>query len=407
MAETNQNSEGRAGAQLEALDGVRGLAILLVMLHHFTQLIPAGGAVVSGVRTFLYYGWCGVDLFFALSGFLITRILLDTARSSNYFSGFYARRVLRIFPLYYLVLTYILLLAYVVTPLSAVTPLPADRKLYFVYLTNWLVLWKGTWRANILGHFWSLAVEEQFYLVWPLCVFVLSRRNLARLAVILSGIALLIRIYWIESNGPSQAVVMATVTRMDSLLLGGLAAVLYLDQRVFGFRRSLGWAALLAILVFSVGVLRYGNNIESAAIFFERSGFTILAIGFSALILYLASTDQSQTFIQLAFRFTPLRNLGKYSYGVYVYHVPTLFFYAAFIHALLPRRLLESQLVAFFNIVALMVINYKFAKLSYNAYESRFLRLKSRFAPRYATLCAEKLVPSAPLQPVGVLDEKH
>lgn len=407
MSETNLNSDRRTGAQLETLDGVRGLAILMVMLHHFTQVIPSGGAVVSGVRTFLYYGWCGVDLFFALSGFLITRILLDTVRSSNYFSGFYARRVLRIFPLYYLVLTYILLLAYVLSPLSAVTPVPADRKLYFAYLTNWLVLWKGTWRANILGHFWSLAVEEQFYLVWPFCVFVFSRRNLATLAVVLSGIALLTRIYWIGSNGPSQAVVMATVTRMDSLLLGGLAAIMYVDQRICRFRRWLGWAALLAILVFSAGVLRYGNNVESAAFFFERSGFTILAIGFSALILYLALTDQSQTFIQTAFRLTPLRNLGKYSYGVYVYHVPTLFFYAAFIHALLPRRLLESQWVAFFNIVALMIINYKFAKLSYNAYESRFLRLKKRFAPRYATVSEEKLVPSASLRPVEVLDEKH
>src|SRR5208282_6334564 len=174
------------------------------------------------MKAMLNFGWAGVDLFFALSGFLITGILLDTRKADNYFSAFYAGRVLRIFPLYYSVLVLILGAAAVSHQRQGL-PLAADQKLYFVYLTNWLVLWKGQWGPNILGHFWSLAVEEQFYLLWPLCVWLLISRRLAKVTVGASVIALLVRILWVAHAGPSQAIVMATVTRMDTLLCGALA----------------------------------------------------------------------------------------------------------------------------------------------------------------------------------------
>src|SRR5881394_2746056 len=89
---------------IQALDGVRGLAIVIVMVHHFEPLVPANNTALMYGKAAISYGWAGVDLFFALSGFLITGILLDTREADNYFSGFYARRVLRIFPLYYAVL---------------------------------------------------------------------------------------------------------------------------------------------------------------------------------------------------------------------------------------------------------------------------------------------------------------
>lgn len=385
--------------QFVALDGVRGLAILAVMVHHSTQLIPVHGPTAEGFRTFLFYGWTGVDLFFCLSGFLITHTLLESVQSKNYFSGFYGRRALRIFPLYYFVLTGILLLTLVVPVLSIATPIRADWKLYFVYLTNWLVLWKGTWRPNILGHFWSLGVEEQFYLVWPLCVFLFSKKNLERLAVALSLSALIIRIYWVSVHGPSQAVVMATITRMDSLLLGGFAAVLYRNSRIWQFRRWLLSIAALSLLLFAAGLIPNGIDYQSAIVYIQSAGFTMLAIGFSALILYLAVTDKSTGWIQRMFRFGPLVKLGKYSYGAYVYHVPVLAVYhmaLILLFAHLPVWFGRSILVAALDITALIWINYFIAKVSYEKFESRFLKLKTRFAPRYESEPnSEKRIPDA------------
>ena len=217
---------------IQALDGIRWLAIILVMFHHFEPLIPPSDLLIKSVKFAFSFGWVGVDLFFALSGFLITGILLDTRQAKNYFGAFYARRILRIFPLYYFVLTVILIAASFMHPRPLGVPLVADQKLYYLYLTNWLALWKGQWGPNVLGHFWSLAVEEQFYLIWPFCVWLLVRRNLASLAVSASVVALLVRIFWVAHTGPNQAIVLATVTRMDSLLCGALGAIVFRVERM-------------------------------------------------------------------------------------------------------------------------------------------------------------------------------
>src|SRR5579863_3399053 len=96
---------------IRALDGIRGLAIISVLFHHFETLIPGCNGALYAAKAVFSFGWAGVDLFFALSGFLITGILLDTHDANNYFSAFYARRILRIFPLYYSVLTVVLIAA--------------------------------------------------------------------------------------------------------------------------------------------------------------------------------------------------------------------------------------------------------------------------------------------------------
>ena len=210
-------------SNIRALDGIRGLAIILVLLHHFEGCVPPSNIVVGSLKATFNFGWAGVDLFFALSGFLITGILLDTREANNYFGAFYARRVLRIFPLYYFGPHSHPGSCRTQASAAAGVPLAADQKLYFLYLTNWLALWKGKWGPNMLGHFWSLAVEEQFYLIWPLCVWLMVPRKLTKLAISACVIALVVRIFWVAHTGPDQAIVMATVTRMDSLLCGAWA----------------------------------------------------------------------------------------------------------------------------------------------------------------------------------------
>ncbi len=157
----------RSSERLPALDGIRGLAIIWVVLHNTTDLLPPALHGASHVLAFLVHlGWIGVGLFFALSGFLITGSLLDTQRASNYFHVFYARRALRILPLYYTVLILLLIIAPALHngPTLLRATLPEQLSLW-LFIVNW------THSAPYgFGHFWSLAVEEQFYIFWPFIV---------------------------------------------------------------------------------------------------------------------------------------------------------------------------------------------------------------------------------------------
>lgn len=370
---------------IPALDGIRGLAIIIVMLHHFEPLIPASNTVIKFAKVTFSFGWMGVDLFFALSGFLITGILLDTRRANNYFGGFYARRVLRIFPLYYSVLTVILVAAALVHPRPKPVPLVADQKLYYLYLVNWLVLWKGQWTSNILGHFWSLAVEEQFYVVWPFCIWLLMRRNLVKLAVGASLGAFLVRIAWVAHSGPSQAIVMATVTRMDSLLCGALAAVAFRDLHVLNsFRNYLPWVAGGALSIFAVFgfALRMIRGAGGEFFFVETIGFSLLSAGFACLVLHAAVTDGAPTTLQKLFRTNVLMQFGKYSYGVYVYHVPILGMSFLALRKPLFSAVVGKLWFGVLCVILLFAVSFLTAKISYECFERKFLEMKRYFEVR-------------------------
>jgi peptidoglycan/LPS O-acetylase OafA/YrhL len=378
------------GNNIPALDGIRGLAIIFVLFHHFEGIIPASNSAIYSAKLLFSFGWVGVDLFFVLSGFLITGILLDTRSANNYFTAFYARRILRIFPLYYSVLTLVLITAAFIHPRPPHVPWVADQKLYYFYLSNWLVLWKGPWRSNVLGHFWSLAVEEQFYLLWPFCVWLLVRRNLAKLAVSGSVIALLVRIFWVAHSGPDQAIVLATVTRMDSLLCGALGAILFRNlQALNALRKWLPWAASFTLLPFAVaaGTLRVLHGAEGELFFVETIGFSLLAVGFSSLIVCAAATDGAPTLMQHLLRSRVLTDFGKYSYGIYVYHVPILGVFVLAMHTASFRSVIGDFWFRALCVVLLFATSFFVAKVSYECFERHFLALKHYFeAQRSVTL---------------------
>jgi len=368
-----------SGRHAAPLDGIRGIAALLVVFHHCAQFIAPSSPALRLIQSCLDFGWIGVDLFFVLSGYLITGILLDTRTAPNYFSSFYGRRVLRIFPLYYFALTTILFLALLAANgwLMQVLPVRADWKLYYLYIDNWWPLRQDVYRPNIIGHFWTLAVEEQFYLAWPMLVFLISRRRLMGLTIALSLTALAIRIYlcWV-SDPPSRSVVENTFARMDSLLLGALCACVIREPAILARVQ----AALLPI--FGLGIVgAVATNALSSWTMLFTVGFSLLAVAFSGLILHVAHVRSPANELQRFLSAPVLRALGKYSYGIYVYHVPLVMFSAA----LLPGLGLAGNAAFGFALTGLIVAtSFLVARVSYDLLESPFLRLKRYFEPEPA-----------------------
>lgn len=311
-----------AAERVTALDGVRGLAILMVLAH---QLILDGGPESRWWRLLrlpLEAGWIGVQLFFVLSGFLITRILVASRGSANYWQSFYMRRALRIFPLYYL------LLAVMFWGVSHVDPQPAgfiveerDRVWFWTYLSNWGTVWGAG--VGSLGHCWSLAVEEQFYLVWPLVVRWLSNRRLTQLCGLLAIAALALRVTLMATGTESGVIYTNTLTRVDALALGALAAVASGgDAPVAWFdwlrKRWLG----LAVVVLVVGVVSGG---------FSRVNRVTLSVGHSVLALACAvaivevarlEAERASGYWLRVLSGRVLCLFGKHSYAIYLIHLP-------------------------------------------------------------------------------------
>jgi peptidoglycan/LPS O-acetylase OafA/YrhL len=374
-----------SGKKLRSLNGIRAMAILLVFFHHMTWSIPHVNAAVDWLRYFLFQGWIGVDLFFVLSGFLITGILVDTREAENYFSGFYAKRVLRIFPLYYATLIGILVVAHFIHPYPTQMPLPADRYLYYLFLTNWLCLWKGTWGANVLGHFWSLAVEEQFYLMWPLSVWLIRPKNLKAVAACLSVTALVIRVVWATHGGLGQGLSMMTFARMDSLLVGAIAAILFRDAESLGkIKAWLPWIALSMIGGFFVAMgFLYGRSEWASSFFVQTAGYSMLALGCGALVLHSAETEGAPTLLQKILRNRTLSKLGAYSYGFYVFHVPVIGA-AKLVVPHLSRAFQDTLWFPLALFIVLGLVTYGISAASYEWFEEPILNYKCHFEARFA-----------------------
>src|SRR5258708_14308594 len=226
-----RGSTPRSGlvGHLPALDGVRGLAILLVLLYHSVGQTAATNRLEAAVNWALGYGFLGVDLFFVLSGFLITGILYDSRAEPGYFRTFYMRRVLRIFPLYYGVLAVVFFGVSLIPALrgSEIAGLREHQAWAWLYGINVYLSIQGGWVLSYIDHFWSLAVEEHFYFVWPLRVCLLGARPrlLMRKALGLSAVSLAARGTASLSGTSTVATTVLTPFQLDALCLGGFFAV--------------------------------------------------------------------------------------------------------------------------------------------------------------------------------------
>ena len=361
--------------RLPALDGLRGIAILLVLFLHFGQFghgLPAPDVFIDKLFIRLARtGWLGVDLFFVLSGFLITGILCDTKGTARYFRQFYARRVLRIFPLYYAALALFLVILPAFLPNHWVLrDLKSDAFWYWTYLYNIKVAATGFQPSSALGHFWSLAVEEQFYLVWPVIVLWLSRKQL----IVACGIAIVAALACRLALSVTEFVVLPDVwmpARMDALAVGAFIAIMVRQTRGLAIMRR--WAAPIAIAaVIPLGVLlRYNIALLTVA-------HTLGALLFGAiLVLCLAASPRST--VARAMGSSTLRFFGRYSYALYVFHLPLLWFKPAFTLDFIPT-VFGSQLPAYLSWLAMSIgACVAIALVSWHLIEMPFLRLKRYF----------------------------
>jgi peptidoglycan/LPS O-acetylase OafA/YrhL len=364
-----------------ALDGIRGLAILLVLIDHLMASNARTGSrlfdTLSEIRTSSY---CGVNLFFALSGFLITGILFDSLDLPRYFTRFYARRALRIFPLYYGVILGLLILT------GSLHFAWSGWQYYFLTYTQNLAVWRDSTTLKLgffnINHFWSLQVEEQFYLIWPLIIYKLRQpEKIVRISLIGCAIIFAIRVFLVAMRAHpafhnKYLTYSPTFSCADNILFGCCLCALLRTRWRETTLRAAPWvlaasAGTLAITAIENSGLDWSNNW-----FVPTFGFTLIAISCSAAIA-MAQRPASKT--QRFFSNDILRFLGKYSYGIYIFHYS--------LHGALTRpiRLFlndhghSKALSVIVTAAVVGILSVLVAMLSYHLFEIHFLRLKMFF----------------------------
>jgi len=396
-----------AGADARAiptLDGMRGIAVILVLVFHFAWTFPGDdpAAAVSLVdkiavqlHAFMWSGWTGVDLFFVLSGYLITRGLVTDSENplGTRMKMFWMRRVLRIFPLYYAVI----IVGTVVTLALGARWVPGLP--YWLYMQNYVLAFDHEvmrWTA----HFWSLAIEEQFYFVWPLVALTVSRRRL--IPTILALVVLTVGLRagltfkgqdlglfqrWFASepggveHGIAKFVYRATFTRADGLLLGAFVAVTQREVRhpVAQIWRRLRLPifigtglALLGLYVWATGLNDYDRRVIGV-------GYVTLALFFASGVSLCADhviSDRSRRILS----WSPLVSCGKVSYGMYIFHWPLVVLGVPYLMKWQEgQSTLTQMLISGGFVIGGIALIWAVASLSFRYFESPFLKLKGKF----------------------------
>jgi peptidoglycan/LPS O-acetylase OafA/YrhL len=339
----------------------------------------------------LEVGWIGVQIFFVLSGFLITGILLNskTHRFADYVKRFYWRRALRIFPLYYVYLLGVVGIYFVAnTPDNFLQKAP----FLFTYTFNYYPLFYGYDYDAFFTHLWSLSVEEQFYLVWPFIIFFLSLQKLRYLVLLVVFSSPIIRyalghfLYnpYQDVHVLGEIVYRLTLSHVDAFAIGAAIPLFKLDSTI---KNKFVWLILLSTVLVAIGaanvLLSAGqdNAITISSLGYPIGGmenlqhiwsYTVLNVWSGALILYISSSEHNGKHLLIKLLETRFMvTIGKISYGMYVYHWVIFILHKKFFHDALGSPLFSFAI--YFAIV--FIISY----LSFYFFEKRFLVFKDRF----------------------------
>ena len=350
------------------LDGVRGLAIILVITFHYWGYLPV-----------FSLGWSGVDLFFVLSGYLITSRLIAVQHREHPLRKFYTNRALRILPLYYgsLIVFYLGFHLLVSKENYHLFEFYDQHWIsYVLFVQNWILTNVNQTRPYFLIHFWSLAVEEQFYLIWPIFLYSFWQKKYFTTAVfLLIAIIMAARtaIYFHYPVWRGRDIdYYTTFCRMDAFLIGGS---LFLFQS-HGKARQFVPYFLLAFFLTAGGVWLSGNAKNNNA-FFCTIGYTLLDISFAGLLF--AALNNSQKWLSIFFNYKWLQFTGKISYGLYIFHWILLQVLEPKIaqHLFRPAGL-SDRTAFFFSSCICVAISYLISVISYFYFEWYFLQRKVR-----------------------------
>lgn len=378
--------------RIPALDGLRGLAAALVMFLHFTITSEVSDPLLDVYYSIAHLGWSGVDLFFVLSGFLITGILVRNAGRPGYYRNFYMRRVLRIFPLYFAFLLVVLVGLRAFGGLGQYNwfwlgePRWGDQWWYWLYLSNVYQTIHGDFQHLFLNVTWSLAIEEHFYLAWPFLVAALARRHLAWACGAIVVLCPLLRVGALALGIDDHAVYVLTPFRLDGLALGGLLAI---GMRDAAWRARLGRFALPVMLgaggviATSTAVARIVFDVPPPFLLmhplFQTAGYTAFTLLYGGLLVTCLVVGPGNL-VHGFFTSKAMRFLGKYSYALYLFNMPARFIVE--LTVLDPNTFadLDSRLMAqaaFYPMATTVCI--AMAMTSWYVLEQPFLRLKKRF----------------------------
>ena len=350
------------------LDGIRGLAIILVVSFHYFGYIPL-----------FSFGWCGVDLFFVLSGYLITSRLIASQKQKDHLKKFYINRALRILPIYYLTLV----LFY-----TAFNLLVKKENFYLfdfynynwasfaLFFQNWTFIFYHGPKENFLEHFWSLAIEEQFYLLWPFFLYKLWQKKFFYKLIFIIIVLIILTRTLIYSHYPEWSdyrhYFYNTFCRMDAFLIGGS---LFLFQKADKLKHFAKLSVASAIMIVAGIFLTCNASVSNP--FMSTTGYTLIALMFAGLI-YKASNNSSKL-VSTVFNYKWLRFTGKISYGLYIFHWLVLKALEIKLERLLAKSgYLNFQFAHLLSLFICLAISYIISVISYFYFELYFLKQKVR-----------------------------
>ena len=395
-----------APPRIAALDGIRAVAILWVIAHNVGSADEGPTGLALKLWTVVSNsGWVGVQLFFALSGFLITRILLDSKGADGWLRSFYMRRLLRIVPLYYALLAFVFL---VPPHVPALAPLLAgghrSTLWYWAYLSNWIAPFGGL--AAPLPHVWSLAVEEQFYLAWPLLVAAWSDRALVRACAAMVVIALVVRLslhFLLTGEEGSAAAYELTVARWDTIALGALVAIAIRHRRAEKFLRTHLFGIVVTLVVAVLGMTAVQRGLPARGLITELVNQPLTGLLSAAVVLACVidtSPSSAGAWLQRAtVRMLSVRwitTIGKYSYGIYIFHSPVHRVLRPYVSGWLATGTGNGRFAAHVGYSASVLgISMLLALITWNVLEQPFLSLKRYFPMRIAPRIVSAASPQA------------
>ena len=363
--------------RLPALDGLRGVAVLAVFFFDYANGLPT--KVASGpihvLGLVFAFGWSGVDLFFVLSGFLITGILYDTQRDPRYYRNFYARRALRIFPPFYLLALVFIFL----TPIVGAHWRLAHLAFLFYVAYPCALIWPAAMQISPLlltKHIWSLCAEEQFYTIWPATIAKLRIPSaILRVCAVVAVLALSLRIaicatHWLNIEWTHEFL----PCRMDTLAVGAAIAILVRGPQ---HDRVLRWAPLAFMVAggSTIALCAVRHEVNHSDPFIATIGFSVIALAYGSLLLMALRRGG---WVEKLFSLKILRIFGRYSYAMYLFDLPITIVLNHYRGIFVPWIHSYSAESALFLVVCLLV-NLLLAAASFRLVETPIMRLKSRF----------------------------